>query len=77
MLAALGFSPDAKVGRDGEEIDQRNEQTVLLMGHWQYIGRGHSPGEAIFARTTAGDLAENRRVCRRISQDDDLAGGRP
>jgi hypothetical protein len=78
LLAALGRPGESKVVRHDELIsDQDDEETILVVGHWQYIGRGHSPGETIFARTIAYDLAENRRICRRISQDDDLFGGRP
>jgi hypothetical protein len=30
------------------------------------MGRGHSPGEAIYARTIVDDLAENRRALRQL-----------
>ena len=51
-----------------------DEDTILVLGHWQYIGRGHSPGEAIYARTIATDLAENRRFSR-WAQELDRQGG--
>jgi hypothetical protein len=53
LLAARSRAPDAIVSQ--------------VMGHWQYIGRGHSPGEAIYARTIAADLAENRRLCHHVA----------
>jgi hypothetical protein len=77
LLTAIGRPDEANVVRDDEqEPGHADEETILVVGHWQYIGRGHSPDEAIFARTIADDLAENRRICRRISHDDDLTGGR-
>ncbi len=48
----------------------REDETILVVGHWQYIGRGHSPGEAIYARTIAHDLAESRRLARHAVADD-------
>jgi hypothetical protein len=47
------------------------EETILVMGQWQYTGRGHSPGEAIYARTIAQDVAENRRL-RRLCREEEL-----
>jgi hypothetical protein len=78
LLAALGYPENGHIVRGDESIEDGNEdETMLAFRHWQYIGRGHSPGEAIFARTIAYDLAENRRICRRINDDDELAGGQP
>jgi hypothetical protein len=78
LLAALGYPENGRIVRGDESIEDRNEdETILVLGHWQYIGRGHSPGESIFARTIANDLAENRRICRRINDHDELAGGQP
>ena len=55
LLAALGQTENGKVVRDEETvvIDGSDEETILVVGHWQYIGRGHSPGEAMYARTIA------------------------
>jgi hypothetical protein len=71
LLADLGRSGDGKVVRYDDEISgQEDEETVFIVGQWQYIGRGHSPGEAIFARTIAHDLSENRRLVRHIEQEE-------
>jgi hypothetical protein len=55
-------------GRTGrEQMDDDlvgAEESILVVGHWQYIGRGHSSGEAIYARIIAHDLAESRRAAR-------------
>jgi hypothetical protein len=71
LLGGLGRSGDGKVVRYGDDIScQEDEETVLIVGQWQCIGRGHSPGEAIFARTIAHDLSENRRLARHIEQEE-------
>ena len=44
--------------------ESAEDETILVVGQWQYIGRDHSPGEAIYARTIAQDVAENRRIAR-------------
>jgi hypothetical protein len=36
--------------------DKDDEDTILVLGHWQYRRRGHAPGEGIHARTIAHDL---------------------
>ena len=72
LLAGLGRLGEGKVFRHDELFnDQEDEETVLIIGHWQYIGRGHSPGEAIFARTIAHDIFENRRLVRHIRQEEE------
>ena len=43
--------------------------TALVVGQWWYRGRGHSPGAAIYARTIAHDLAENRSICRHFREE--------
>jgi hypothetical protein len=68
LLASLGRSGEGKVVRQDEQIsDQQDEETVLVIGQWHYIGRGHSPGEAIYARTIAHDLTESRRIARHMA----------
>ena len=64
LLGGLGQTENGKVVRGGEiaAIDGGYEETILVVGHWQYIGRGHSLGEAMYARTIAHDLAENRAL---------------
>jgi len=48
-----------------EEFDRMTiDDTVLVVGHWQYAGRGYTTGEAIYAATVAQDWAENRRMAR-------------
>jgi hypothetical protein len=43
---------------------EAEEESVLVVGHWRYAGRGYSPGEAVYAETIASDLAESRRLWR-------------
>jgi hypothetical protein len=44
---------------------------VLIVGNWTFAGRGHSPGEAIYARTIANDLANSRCIARRMANDEE------
>ena len=53
----------AAAGDAGPEPD---EDTVHVIGQWHYAERGHSPGEAAFARTIGEDFAENRLVWRLV-----------
>jgi len=55
----------------GQE-DEEQEETILVLGQWQYYGRGHSLGEAIYAKTIAQDLAESRRLGRLMRQEEFL-----
>ncbi len=73
-IAALGRDPNIPVVRLSEheppgEVD--NEGTVLVLGHWRYAGRGHTPGQAVFARTIAEDLVEGRRAARRAIREEE------
>jgi hypothetical protein len=79
-LAAHGLDRDVPVRRytvehldELDEIDG-HEESVLVIGSWGYVGRGHSAGEAIFARTIAHDLAENRRIYHQVRRDQELEG---
>jgi len=54
---------------DDDQGDEDAGESILVIGQWQYRGRGHSPGEAIYANTIAHDLAENRRLARQVTQD--------
>jgi hypothetical protein len=65
LVVGLGYSEGTRVHRS-EPGDPVEDETILVIGNWQYIGRGHSPGEAVFARTIADDLAENRRALRLV-----------
>ena len=76
-LTAHGLDPDTPVRRcqvhDLDDLDQLagGEDTVLVIGSWGYVGRGHSAGEAICARTIAEDMAENRRIARQLRDDEE------
>jgi hypothetical protein len=56
-----------------DELHQVNgqEDSVLVIGSWGYVDRGHSAGEAIFARTIAQEMAENRRIARQSRDEDE------
>jgi hypothetical protein len=45
---------------------ESGDDMILVVGNWQYMGRGHSTGEAIFASTVRGDMAETRRIWRQV-----------
>lgn len=47
------------------------KETVLIVGHWAYAGRGHSTGHAIYAATVPADLAESRRLARLARKQED------
>jgi hypothetical protein len=73
LLVGLGYDETTNVcrrNRHDELVDCVEDDTILVLGTWQYIGRGHSPGEAIYARTIAHDLAENRRLARCAARDE-------
>jgi hypothetical protein len=76
-LTAYGLDPATPVVKllveDPADLDSFDEyeDTVLVVGQWRYAGCGHSPGEAIFARTIADDFAEARHIWRQVRQDDD------
>jgi hypothetical protein len=72
LIAGLGYPEGTRVQRqnDATENGSISEDTILVIGQWQYRGRGHSPGEAIYARTIAEDLAESRRIARRLVTSD-------
>lgn len=45
-------------------FDDREPDTVLVLADWQYVGHGHTPGEAALAATIARDLQTNRETAR-------------
>jgi hypothetical protein len=59
------------VRRGDDSGDKAEEETILVVGSWQYMGRGHSPCEAIYARTIARDIAENRAISRRALRNNE------
>jgi hypothetical protein len=75
-LRAHGLADNTTVHRcntqDLHDLDdhQADDDTVLVIGHWLYAGRGHTPGQAIYAQTIASDITENRRIWRQIRNDD-------
>ena len=72
-MADLGYAEQTRVRRnqDRDEDISEDEDTILVIGQWRYCGRGHFPGEAIYARTIAEDLAENRRLRRQMKGTSD------
>jgi hypothetical protein len=72
LVAALSYPEGTHVQRYNERGQDGvgDEEPILVIGQWQYIGRGHSPGEAIYARTIAHDLAESRRMGRQIPRSE-------
>jgi hypothetical protein len=61
---------DLDLNDQGDDEDD----SVLVVGHWLYAGRGHGAGQAIFAQTIAEDIADNRRIFRQIRHDDPWEG---
>ncbi|MFE3524131.1 replication initiator protein RepSA [Streptomyces sp. NPDC059161] len=45
-------------------LDDREPDTVLVLGDWQYAGHGHTPGESALAATIARTLQLNRETAR-------------
>jgi hypothetical protein len=58
---------------DAEDVPPPHDivEAVRGVGPWRYAGRGHSPGEGVFASTIAVDLAESRRSAASSKYDDD------
>ena len=54
---------------NAERSNQSRDGTVLVLGDWRYIGRGHTHGEAIYAGTLAQDAAGARRLQRRYREE--------
>ncbi len=78
-LQAHGLEPNTPVRRytaegigESDQLDNEDEDAVLIVGNWKYIGRGHSAGEAIYARTIAHDIKENRRMARQAIRGETL-----
>jgi hypothetical protein len=62
LLVALGYAKQTRVrpNQDCDEDISEDDDAIFVIGQWRYCGRGHFPGEAIYARTIPEDLAENR-----------------
>lgn len=82
-LLAHGLDPDLPVERcrmdDVSEAGDISEfgDVVLVVGHWRYIDRGHSPGQAVFAATIADDMARARQLRRQVSGELRNGASRP
>ena len=57
-------TPVRRVRTDELDAFTVEDDLVLVVGNWNYTGRGYSIGEAIFARTVASDHADLRRIWR-------------
>lgn len=55
-----------------DELDELELQddAVLVVGSWRYVGHGHNPGEAIFAASVREDLTLARALARLASRED-------
>ncbi|HZT64152.1 MAG TPA: replication initiator [Acidimicrobiales bacterium] len=69
LLRFLGCPEEATLHHLEDDFDP-DAETVLAVGHWQYLGRGHTAGQALYARTIAEDLAEERRLARFAPNDE-------
>lgn len=69
LLQSLGCSDGTTLHHLDDDFDP-DAETVLTAGHWQYLGRGHTAGQALYARTIAADMAEARRLARLARCDD-------
>jgi hypothetical protein len=72
LVAALRYPEGTHVQREDRHPREgtADEETILVLGQWQYRGRGHSFAEAIYARTIAEDLTENRRLVRQCDRNE-------
>lgn len=70
LMAHIGCSDEAQLHRhrDNDEC-LADDDEILVLGQWHYRGRGHSPGEGIYAATIRTDIAENRRLARQASSN--------
>jgi hypothetical protein len=76
VVAAVGYPDDTQVRRhrlEDRSSENNDGDTILVIGQWQYRGRGHSPGQSIFARIIASDLAEDRRIWREVRSQLEVA----
>ncbi len=73
-LAALGLEPSTPVVRQlgPNECNGLDGDVVVIVGEWRYVGRGHSPGEAVLARSIAEDIAANRRTARDAARQQEI-----
>lgn len=72
LLRSLGYPEGTTlrhVDLDGDDTDAEG-QTLLTAGSWRYLGRGHTAGQALYAKTIAGDIAEDRRLARLTPADE-------
>jgi Replication initiator protein, pSAM2 len=69
ILQSLGGTESTTVHRADDDHDAAAE-TIVTVGHWQYLGRGHTAGQALYAMTIAEDMAEERRLARLAPLDE-------
>ncbi len=62
-------TPTVRVHAHKVENLDIDDDVVLVIGEWRYLGRGHSPAQALFAKTVRDDLAESRRIWRQLRDD--------
>lgn len=69
LLRSLDRPEGATLHHLEEDLDP-DAEIVLTVGNWQYLGRGHTAGQALYARTIAEDMAEERRLARLAPLDE-------
>jgi hypothetical protein len=80
MLAAHGLDPRTTVEQRAQvSLDDLgdDDDVVLVAGDWRYVGRGYTPGQAIYAATIAADIAESREIWRMVRRQEDQREGTP
>jgi hypothetical protein len=76
--AGTGLDSDAAAAIHRSEGDEDSHvhhgDTVESVATWRFAGRGHSPGQAVYAATIASDLADDRRIARETNARDEHWG---
>ncbi|WOX23854.1 replication initiator protein RepSA [Streptomyces solicathayae] len=55
--------------RTARGLDDIEPDTVLVLTDWQYVGQGHTRGEAVLAASIARDIQINRETAREALRD--------
>ncbi|MET9619370.1 replication initiator protein RepSA [Streptomyces sp. NPDC006464] len=63
--------------RTARGLDDIEQDTVLVLTSWSYVGQGHSPGEAALAASIARDIQLNRETAREALRDQLALEGAP
>lgn len=69
LLRCLGCTEGTTLRHIEDDFDP-DDQNLLMVGTWRYLGRGHTPGQALYARTIAEDLVEERLLARLAPHDE-------